>query len=44
LQVLIDFFLIMYAENCVMDGESLFSNMARFIRGGDYCDILGYDA
>jgi len=44
LQVLVDFFLIMYAENCVMDGESLFSNMARFIRGGDYCDILGYDA
>jgi hypothetical protein len=44
LQMLIDFFLIMYAENCVSDGESLFSTMARFIRGGEYTDLLGYDA
>jgi len=43
LQMLIDFFLIMYAENCVSDGESLFSRMARFIRGGEYTDLLGYD-
>jgi len=44
LQMLIDFFLIIYAENCVLDGESLFLNMARFIRSGDCRDILGYDA
>jgi hypothetical protein len=43
LQLLIDFFLIMYANTCVSDGESLFSTMARFIRGGDYTDLLGYD-
>jgi hypothetical protein len=44
LQLLIDFFLLMYAKNCVSDGESLFSTMARFLRGGDYTDLLGYDA
>ena len=40
---LIDFFLIMYAEDCISDGESLFSKMARFIRGGAYQDLLGFD-
>lgn len=43
LQALIDFFLIMYAEDCISDGESLFSKMARFIRGGAYQDLLGFD-
>lgn len=44
LQMLIDFFLIMYAETSICDGESLFSKMGRFIRGGQYQYLLGYDA
>ena len=44
LQLLIVFFLILSAKSCVFDGELLFSTMARFIRGGDYTDLPGYDA
>ncbi|HQX51232.1 MAG TPA: hypothetical protein PLR25_15055 [Planctomycetaceae bacterium] len=43
MQTLIDFFVIMYAPVCIFDGKSIFSSMARFLREGDYCDILGYD-
>ncbi len=44
LQLLIDFFLLMYAENCISDGESLLSKMARFMRVGSYQKLLGSDS
>ncbi len=44
LEMLIDFFICAYAPNCYHDSSSLFAKMARFLRQGDYCDILGYDA
>lgn len=43
LQMLIDFFLLVYARECVSDGESIFSEMARFLHRYNYSDILGYD-
>lgn len=43
LQLLIDFFLLIYAPQCVSDGDSIFSNMARFLHQGYHQDILGYD-
>ncbi len=43
LQMLIDFFLLVYAPECISDGESYFSIMARFLHDGDHSDILGYD-
>ncbi len=43
-EMLTDFFLLMYAERCFHDPQTEFSKMARFIRTGDYCSILGYDA
>jgi hypothetical protein len=43
LQMLIDFFLLVYAPNCISDGESIFSLMARFLHEWDHADILGYD-
>ena len=41
-QTLIDFFIIMYAENCIRDDKSLFSSVSRHIReGGEkYKNIL----
>jgi hypothetical protein len=43
-QTLIDFFIIMYANECIHDENSLFSNVPRFIRSGDdkYKQILNY--
>ena len=45
IELLTDFFLLMYAPRAIHDSRSLFSKMARFIRGEteDYCDVLGYD-
>lgn len=42
-EMLTDFFLLMYAPRCFHDPETSFSKMARFIREGDYCSILGCD-
>jgi len=33
-QTLIDFFIIMYADDCIHDDKSLFSSVSRHIRGG----------
>jgi hypothetical protein len=43
-QTLIDFFIIMYADECIHDENSLFSNVSRFIRSTDdkYKQILNY--
>jgi hypothetical protein len=43
-QTLIDFFIIMYANECIHDENSLFSNVPRFIRSNDdkYKQILNY--
>lgn len=43
-QTLIDFFIIMYANECIHDENSLFSNVSRFIRSSDdnYKKILNY--
>lgn len=43
-QTLVDFFIIMYANDCIHDENSLFSNVSRFIRSGDdkYKQILNY--
>lgn len=43
-QTLIDFFIIMYANECIHDENSLFSNVPRFIRSNDdkYKKILNY--
>lgn len=43
-QTLIDFFIIMYANECIHDEKSLFSNVSRFIRSSDdkYKQILNY--
>jgi len=43
-QTLIDFFIIMYANECIHDENSLFSNVPRFIRSSDdkYKQILNY--
>ena len=43
LELLTDFFLAMYARQCFHDPNTLFSGMARFVRGGDYSSILGFD-
>lgn len=43
-EMLVDFFLLMYAERCFHDPQTEFSKMARFIRTGDYGSILGHDA
>ncbi len=43
LELLIDFFLLMYAPICFHDPNTEFSKMARFIRGGEYGSILGFD-
>ncbi len=43
LQMLIDFFLLMYTPRCYHDPKTLFGKMARFIRDGSYQNILGYD-
>lgn len=42
-EMLIDFFLLVYAERCFHDPLTEFSKMARFVRSGDYSSILGYD-
>jgi len=42
-ELLIDFFLLMYAPLCFHDPDTNFSKMARFLRCGDFCSILGYD-
>jgi hypothetical protein len=43
-QTLVDFFIIMYAKECIHDENSLFSNVPRFIRSSDdkYKQILNY--
>jgi hypothetical protein len=43
-QTLIDFFIIMYANECIHDESSLFSKVSRFIRSTDdkYKQILNY--
>ena len=43
-QTLVDFFIIMYANECIHDEKSLFSNVSRFIRSNDdkYKQILNY--
>jgi hypothetical protein len=43
IELLIDFFLLVYARMCFYDPDTLFSKMARFIHEGDYHSILGYD-
>lgn len=43
-QTLIDFFIIMYANECINDNNSLFSKVSKFIRsnGDKYKQILNY--
>ena len=42
-ELLIDFFLLTYAPLCFHDSDTNYSKMARFLRIGDFCSILGYD-
>lgn len=43
LQLLIDFFLLIYARIPILDEDSIFSQMTSFLRSGAYQDILGHD-
>jgi len=42
-ELLTDFFLLVYAAHCYHDPETCFSKMARVIRCGDFPSILGYE-
>ena len=43
LQMLVDFFLLIYAPRCHHDPKTSFAKMARFVRLGNYANILGHD-